>query len=74
MLLFFLTKYPNAESNTYVFPQSSFDLIDLPYGTVRRRRRICISSYLLHRLEAYLHTHQYQESLRNLTRMYLAAI
>jgi hypothetical protein len=25
MFLFLLTKYPNAESNTYVFAQSSFD-------------------------------------------------
>ena len=31
MFLFFLTKYPNAVSNTYVFAQSSFDLTDLPY-------------------------------------------
>ena len=29
--MFFFIKGPNAESNTYVFAQSSFDLIDLPY-------------------------------------------
>src|SRR5215469_7884704 len=31
IFLFFLTKFSNPESNTYVFAQSSFDLIDLPY-------------------------------------------
>jgi hypothetical protein len=30
MFLFFLTKYPKAESKTYVFAQSSFDLMDHP--------------------------------------------
>ena len=34
MFLFFSTKYPNAESKTYVFAQSSFDLIDLPYPCI----------------------------------------
>ena len=31
---FFFTKYPNAESKMYVFAQSSFDLIDLPYACI----------------------------------------